>query len=226
MKKRSIGSTFILIVICLLVGVIITLSIILAVKSSQARQAALISEQTTVNYILMEEELRETGFLVTEEYMVTLIQDNEQHTNDYWGNPIWGTSSRAVFSYDALVRAGVNFENVNVRVNDRRNTITIYIPDAEIYGDPSVDPTSFHSYVDESGVFSTGFNMDDFNNMLGNLQDEAKVRAYQLGILDRANENAETMVTNMVQSIISGVEDYEGYQVVVEFQSDNAPVRN
>lgn len=88
-------------------------------------------------------------------------------------------------------------------------------------------PGVFYSlYVDESGIFSTGFNMDDFNTMLGSLRDEAKVRAYQLGILDRANENAETMVTNMVQSIISGVEDYEGYQVVVEFQGDNAPVRN
>ncbi len=223
---KKLRSTLTIIVICLLLGVVITLSIILAVKSAQARQASLISQQTTVNYILMEEELRETGFLVTEEYMVTLVQDNEQHTNDYWGNPIWGTSSRAVFSYDALVSAGVNFEDVHVRVNDRRNVITIYIPEAEIYGDPSVDPTSFHSYIDESGFFSSGFNMDDFNSMLENLQAEAKVRAFQLGILDRANDNAEVMITNMVQSIISGVEEYEGYEVVVEFSSDGAPIRD
>lgn len=223
---KKINSTLVISLICLLAGVVITLSILLGIKSAQANRAALSNEATTVNVILIEEEIRETGFLVTEEYMVTLIQDNEQHANDYWGNSIWGTSSRAVFSYDALVRAGVNFEDIQIRVNDRHRVVTIYIPDAELYGDPIVDPDSFHLYVDESDIFSTGFNMDDFNTMLGSLRDEAKVRAYQLGILNRANENAETMVTNMVQSIISGVEDYEGYQVVVEFQSDNAPVRN
>ncbi|MCQ2515432.1 MAG: DUF4230 domain-containing protein [Saccharofermentans sp.] len=223
---KKIRSTLIIALICLLVGVIITLSIILAVKSAQAKAEALLNEETSVNVILMEEQLRETGFLVTEEYLVTLIQDNEQHIDDWNGNPIWGTSSRVVFSYDALVRAGVNFENVEVRVNDRRNTITIYIPDAEIYGDPSIDPESYHLYVDDFGIFSSGFSVNDFNDMLGNLQDEAKNRANEVGIIDRANVNAETMITNMVQSIISGIEEYNGYQVVIERQSNGVPVRD
>lgn len=223
MKAKKFTSILITAVICLLVGVIITLSIIIGINN-HANDRELLNEESTINVVLMEEQLRDAGFLVTEEYLVTLIQDNEQHESDWWGNEVWWTSSRVVFSYDALVRAGVDFANVEVRVDEHRRTITIYIPEAQIYGVPEIDPDSYQLYLDESDLFSTGFNMDDFNTMLGTLQEEAKIRAAQVGILDRANENAINMVTNMLDGIICGVDEYNDYQVNVEFQS-GSPVR-
>ena len=93
--------------------------------------------------------------------------------------------------------------------------ILVMLPYAEIYGIPSIDTDSFEKYLDEAGIFTSGFDIEDHNDMIEDIQDQAVDRAIEVGIIDRANENARELVNNLVSGMLQGMEGYEDYSIVV-----------
>lgn len=215
---KRIGSYLITGICCLLIGIIICLVIFISLGSQNPFSKKLINEEKTVNVIVMQEELRDLGFLVTEEYLCTVVEDSEDHLTDYWGNAIWGTGNRVIVSYDVTVSAGVNFEEVEVKFNEHSHKITITIPHSELFETPNIDLESQHVYLEEHGAFSPRNDSDDFNDMLSDISETALERAEERNIYERADNNAVEMITNLVTSSIAGVEDFEDYTVEVKFK--------
>lgn len=179
----------------------------------------LITTTSTDRTIIIEEELHNMGFLVTQEYCATIIKDFAD-ASEFFGVSIPGTSRRAIFSYDVDVSAGVDFEDINVTIDDFNHEIAIALPAAQLYGEPVMSTDSFECYLDETGLFVSGFNLEDHNDMIDDILDSAEDRAIEIGILDKANENAREIVTNLVYGMIQGIEEYENYDVIVTSQSN------
>lgn len=185
------------------------------VKNAILSGEGVFTEVSTQNIVVMKEEMHNLGFLVTQDYLATILYDEEDH-QELLGVAVAGTSSRVIFSYDVDVSAGVDCEQIDIAVDDDDQVITVTIPYAQIYGIPSLDPDSFECYLDTSGIFSSGFNLADHNDMNEDIIELAIERAEENGIIDKANENASTLIYNMIYGMTSSMPGYEDYTVVVE----------
>lgn len=150
----------------------------------------------------IEEGLNDMGFLITEEYYFTMVESYEKTKSLF---KFITTKSNFLYSYDGELYAGVDFENVTVDKNEENMVITIGIPKAEVQS-VTIDKNSFKAYEEKEG-WGNELTMEDFNKSLLELENAAKSRAIDRGVLDRADENAKEVIGNFVTSLVG--EDYE-----------------
>lgn len=148
------------------------------------------------------EGLNDMGFLITEEYYFTMVESYEKTKSLF---RFITTKSNFLYSYDGELYAGVDFENVTVDKNEENMVITIGIPKAEVQS-VTIDKNSFKGYEEKEG-WGNELTMEDFNKSLLELENAAKSRAIDRGVLDRADENAKEVIGNFVTSLVG--EDYE-----------------
>jgi len=137
------------------------------------------------------------GKLETQAAYFTNVQTIEK-ARDIWGWTVPFTSSKYIFSYDGVVRAGINFEDVGVRVDELTHTVHITLPEVEIT-DISIDPNSLKLYDESKNIFSP-LKLDDVNNSLLKVEEEAEKQAIGNRILESAQENAKTLITGLLAS--------------------------
>lgn len=153
--------------------------------------------------------LSDIGMLETQAAYFTNVQTIRK-ARDVWGWKVPFTSSKYIFSYDGVVRAGVNFELIDVRPDPLTQTIRVTLPEAEII-DISIDQDSLELYDESKNIFSP-LKVADLNNALIEMEEEAREQAIGNGILDAARANAVTLVTNFLAASY----DMNIYTVVFE----------
>ena len=113
-------------------------------------------------------------------------------------------------SYDGVVTAGVDFKRIAVIKDDARRIITITIPKASVIN-IDIDTGSFILYSEKDGL-GTKIDIAEFNASLDQLRESSKVNAIDKGLLEKADDNAVSLVQNFVEGLVV---DYD-YSVVVK----------
>ena len=199
---------------------IITREDVIAVLRSRYALAALIilllivalvgiGASTMVSSRIVRLGLSDIGMLETQAAYFTNVQTISK-ARDVWGWKVPFTSSKYIFSYDGVVRAGVNFELIGVKPDPLTQTIHVTLPEAEII-DISIDQDSLELYDESKNIFSP-LKVADLNNALIEMEEEAREQAIGNGILDAARANAVTLVTNFLAASY----DMNIYTVVFE----------
>ena len=85
------------------------------------------------------------------------------------------------------------FGDIHYNVNEETKTITITLPEPEVLS-CELDTDSFQVYHESESVFRQ-ITLDETNQAVSELQENAKKDAVANGLLDRARENAETILT-------------------------------
>jgi hypothetical protein len=110
------------------------------------------------------------------------------------------SSSNFIYSYDGVVTAGIDCSEISVEKDDENQIITITVPPAEIrYID--IDYDSFQMYSEKEGLWNS-MSMEDYNDSLSEFEDLAKENAINKGVLEKADENAKTIIENFVTGMI------------------------
>ena len=148
------------------------------------------------------EGLNDMGFLVTEEYYFTMVESYEKTKSLF---KFITTKSNFLYSYDGELYAGVNFENIKVTKDSDKKVITITLPKSEVQS-ISIDKNSFKAYEEKEG-WGNELTMEDFNKSLLELENAAKSRAIDRGVLERADENARDVIGNFVKGLVGN--DYK-----------------
>ena len=113
---------------------------------------------------------------------------------ELWGISIPFTQSKYIFSYDVSIKAGYgDFGNIHYNVNEEAKTISVTLPEPEVLT-CELDTDSFQVYHESESVFRQ-ITLDETNQAIGELQENAKNDAVANGLLDRARGNAETILT-------------------------------
>lgn len=150
---------------------------------------------------MIEDGLHDMGVLLTEEYyfseVVSFSSIKKFFSTDI-NLPF--TESAYLASYDGVVTAGIDFSSVTVEKNDETKHITVHIPKAEIQN-IDIDPDSFELYSEKVGL-GNPVSAEDFNNSLIELENTAGTKAVERGLLDRADENAKTLIENFVGGLV------------------------
>ena len=149
---------------------------------------------------MIQDGLRDMGFLVTEEYYFTEVVSFSSVKKLFKTITLGITESSFLASYDGVITAGVDFEKIRVEKNDDTKEITVRLPRAEVrYLD--IDPESFVLYSEKEGL-GNKISMSDYNDSLIELEANAEKKAVERGLLDRADENAERVIANFIGSLV------------------------
>lgn len=152
--------------------------------------------------------LENIGQLTTQAGFFTNVQVLED-VQTLWGWNLPLTHSKYIFSYDGTVNAGIDFDKIGISANPVGKTITVTLPEAEIFS-IEIDPESLEIYDESKSVF-TPLTIEDVNDSLIAVKDEAMSQCIGNGILEKAQNNAKILI----ESFISKTYDLSEY--IVEY---------
>lgn len=163
-------------------------------------ETTVVEEIVTVDTEIIADGLREMGTLITEEYYFTQLEKYKK-TEKVW---IFKSEATTAYSYDGVVTAGIDCNEIGIEKDDENKKITISIPKASILN-VDIDPNSFQMYEEKNGLWSK-FNINDYNKSLIEFEEAGKKKALEKGIIEKADESAKKMVESFVNSLIDSDE--------------------
>ncbi len=169
----------------------------------------LVTVEKEITSEMLRDGLRDMGMLVTDEYYFTEVVSYSS-IKKLWKLDLPLTESSYLASYDGVVRAGVDLSKASVAKDDVQMRVTVGLPAAEIEG-VDIDPESFTLYSEKQGV-GNRISVEDFNNSLVELEDTARRKALDRGLLARADDNARRLAGNFIASLL----DLNEYTLVFE----------
>ena len=146
------------------------------------------------------------GELATQSAYCTVVGDNQKNIA-VWGLDIPFTDSIQIYSYDVIIKAGFDFAQIDWDVKESKGVIEVTLPEAKVLS-TEIQLDSFNLYYEDESVFSH-FTLEENNEGLKKLEQEAEQQAVDGGLLENARENGEVLVRNF----FAGVYDPEQYTV-------------
>lgn len=147
------------------------------------------------------------GELATQEADTTNVKVIDKSQNIY-GIEIPFTQSKTVFSYDMVIKAGIDFSEVKVISDEQTKKVTVTIPKVKVL-DNDVQMDSLKVYDETNGLF-TNITLKDTSDGIEQMKKDAEKTAIANGLLDKAETNAETLIKNM----LSTVYNWDKYSIV------------
>ena len=187
---------------------ILALACVAALGFFSLRNTAFFSKTTALG-------LKNIGELATQAGYFTTVQTISKSRN-VLGLTVPGTQSNYVYSYDGTIKAGINFEDIDVRVDPVSQVITVRLPEFRILS-TEIDDDSFTLYNDGANLF-TSLKMEDVSQSLTELKKNARETAVKNGILENARANAELLI----RGLLAGMYDLNTYTVRFESAAESA----
>ncbi len=145
--------------------------------------------------------IQDIGQLATAEYVYTVTQTADKESLEVLGIKLPFTSSRVIYSYSGVIKAGIEFGEVKVNVNDSNKTITVTLPDP-IQISNEIDNDSLMVYDEKYSLFNT-FTFSDMNMSQEELKKAAETSSAERGLFDNAIVNAKTIIESNIYSMYS-----------------------
>lgn len=163
------------------------------------KEPVVIKEEVEVSSEMIAEELQSIGELATYEYLFTEVvsSSNTKTINGKFNIPF--TTTSFIYSYDGVIKAGIDFTGITVEKSDNEKRITVYIPQAKILS-CDLDFDSFKIYDEKNSVFNK-MTLSDVNDSLVELKESATSKALSKDILKKATDNAERMIGEFLRSV-------------------------
>lgn len=194
LMKFKAGKALVLIVVALIAAVVIYFSF-----------GSTITHDTKATKLRFEN----VGELVTQSAYCTEVNVTDDSRNAF-GITIPFTESKVIYSYDAIIKAGVDFAEIDYKVNESTKTINVVVPDAKIIS-AELDLDSFKVYHEQESIFNN-ITLEDNNEAQKQMKENAVQGAIENGLLENAKENAKALIRNFFAN------DYDltVYEVVFE----------
>ena len=150
--------------------------------------------------------LKDMGELATQAGYFTNVQVLED-SKQLFGHNVPLTKSKYIFSYDGVIKAGFDFQELEMQVNEITRTIHVTLPEAKILN-CEIDENSLQIYDATQSIF-TPLSITDINESMIELKETVKTDAVNNGILENARENAKLLI----RGFLAGCFDLQEYTV-------------
>lgn len=148
-----------------------------------------------INLDIITSEIQSISELATVEYLFTnaaRFTDSKQFKD--WNIPF--TEKSFMMKWDGLIKAGVKLDKIEIRVDEENMKITVAMPAAEILS-YEVDNDSVEVLDEKDNVFNK-LTISDKVDFDAKTEDAMKERAIENGLLDKAQKNAEMIISNLL----------------------------
>ena len=142
--------------------------------------------------------LKDIGELATQAGYFTSVQTINKSRNIF-GIEIPGTQSNYIYSFDGTIKAGIDFQDIQLEVDDIHHVIKVTFPEFKILS-TEIKDDSFILYNDGANPF-TSLKVEDVQKGNAALKENARQTAIDNGILNNARTNAEVLVKGFLASM-------------------------
>ena len=136
-------------------------------------------------------ELKDIGKLVTQEGDYTSVQEFGG-SRVVMGVNVPFTEKKYIYSYDGKVTAGIDFEKIDQQIDEENQTVTVILPEAEIF-DVVPDRSTFTILYEGDNAFNS-LDLEEVYNSEVDMENELREKAMKYDILGRATENAKVLI--------------------------------
>ena len=150
-----------------------------------------------INLEIIYSEIKNIGELATTEYLFTdaaEFSDSRQIKN--WNIPL--TEKSFILKWNGVIKAGIDVNQVIIEVDKSGKKIFVSIPSASILSN-EVDNDSVELLDEKNNIFNR-ISVDDKIDFDASTEEAIKNRAIENGILEKAQKNAEYILTRLIQS--------------------------
>ena len=138
--------------------------------------------------------------LVTQNYRYTSADTYKKYLDiDGWTVPF--TTDQTVFTYDGVIKAGIDFKAIGIKVDNDAQVITVELPEPYIISH-EIDENSFQVYDVKNSVF-TETDLEEYTALIAELK-QKREDAY-----NAEPENRENVISS-AQTVIEGLLNAEG----------------
>lgn len=162
-------------------------------------------------------ELQEIGEMAVEAMACTQVHSIRE-ARTLFGKAIPLMQSRCIFTYDVTVKAGFDFDKTDVRISDTRRTVTVTIPPIRILS-ADVIPESLVILDEHHSPFAR-VTLDQVNDALTRIREEAVAQALKSGILPHARISAQARL----ETFLARFCDTDRYRILFRFADQPGPV--
>ncbi|MCR5845472.1 MAG: DUF4230 domain-containing protein [bacterium] len=192
-KRRSLKSLFIMLIIGIVIGAVGAIAI----------DRYVLNPTTEISVVVLKEELVNCSELATTKLDI-VAEERYENVSSRFIDLKWITKKGFTMKYEAEVRAGINFEDAVIEQTGR--TITVTLPSADILG-VTLDPDSLVFYDSNWALFNWSKKEDVAEaEKLARLS--ALERAKASGLVDKANEQSLELVKNLFAPLELGENPY------------------
>lgn len=149
------------------------------------------------------------GELATQAAYTTIVEDTDV-SRELFGVSIPFTQSKLIYSYDVVVKAGLDFDQVKWTVNE--SEIRVSMPEIRILGS-ELQFDSFKTYYEKESIFRP-VKIDENNQAIQEMVKKAETTAVENGLLENARENAEMMIKGFIYQNF----DSQEYQISFTYE--------
>lgn len=162
-------------------------------------------EKVTISSDTIKESLGAIRELVTQEYIYTNADKRESSEKWLWGieRPFSGNS--LLVTYDGTIKAGVDLSQVEITVDEEKQTITVILPPSKIT-DNNIPQESIEVVEVKNGLFND-VTFDNYNEFIAEQKVVMEKKAINQGILTKADEEAIALVKSVL-SVLPGMDSY------------------
>lgn len=164
---------------------------------------------------IIRDSLKDIGELVAQEYNYTEVSTfKNTQAAQLFGHSVnlpW-TKASYIYSYDGIIKAGIDFTQIAIDKDDDVRKITATLPKSTIISHEFVNG-SFELYDEKNNLFNP-FSISDFDLSNTQLKESAEKKALEKGLLEQADANAEAMLTSFLQSGY----DLHDYQIIIKWR--------
>lgn len=145
------------------------------------------------------------GEMATQTAYCTELNVTDKSRN-LFGVTIPFTQSKYIYSYDIVIKAGFDFNDIKWDKNG--TSIEVKLPEAKILSS-EIDLDSFKVYHEDESIF-TKITITENNEAMKDLKQKAEEDAIINGLLKNARTNVETILTGF----FGNVYDLEKYEII------------
>ena len=193
-------------VIILLILVLVLLGILLFGNGNLARYTS-----RTIDF-----GLKDIGELATQAGYYTNVNTITKPDRTIIGVPIPGTSSKAIMTYQGVIRAGLDFDLITMEVDASARTVTLSLPAPRILSN-EIDLDSCEVYDEQNSIVNK-IDVHTYNQSLAEMKSRAEAQALENGILSAARSNTETLI----QSLFNSASGTENYTLIFRWEEQSA----
>lgn len=193
---------------------------IAAMRKEQAEQEEerLIHDSVpTITGSIVNEQLNSLQQLVTAEYFYTnsgKYESQKQVTIIGQNVNIPLTGNRFIVAYDGCIKVGVSLDEAEIAVDNAARTVTVSLPPSKILAHETYEDTLV--VLDETTNIFNPITISDYSEFVGRQKGSMEKKAIAYGILTKANQDAQALVTSTL-SLLPGIGAGEGeYRLIVK----------
>lgn len=180
-------------------GILIVLAILAIIALSVKNYISYDSKTTKLGF-------EDIGELATQSVYCTEV-DKMDPSRKLFGFTIPFTQSTYIYSYDVVIKAGFDFADVKWIPDDNAKTISVTLPEIRTLSN-EIDLDSFKVYLEDESAFRQ-ITLEENNNALKTMQENAEADAIANGLYENARSNAEALL----RGFFSSAYDLDVYQI-------------